>query len=140
MRIETARFGILQLSRDAVIHFPWGIPGFENLKKYVLLDHREGPFKWLQSVDDPQVAFIVSPPEVVGVTYQIPESQLRHLQLEDREDLVVLVMISFDRRKNIPRPHFTGPLLFNAKNRQALQWSIDPRELPKYQRLCTSNA
>lgn len=139
MRIDTARFGVLDFKDEATIYFPWGIPGFENLRRYVLLDHREGLFKWLQAIDDTQVAFVVSPPEVLGVTYRIPEKQLQNLELVNSEDLVVLIMISFDRQSNTPRPHFTGPLLFNVKTRQAFQWTIDVRDLPKYQRLCSSN-
>lgn len=132
MRIDTIRFGTLDLKEEVVIHFPWGMPGFENLKRYVLLDHRNGPFQWLQAVDDPQVAFVVCQPEVMGFAYRIPGDKLKQLELEQVEDLVVLTMVSFDREKQAPRPHLSGPLLFNATTRKATQWSIDTRELPKY--------
>lgn len=132
MRIETIRFGPLDLSEEVLIYFPWGIPGFENLKRYVLLDHRKGPFQWLQAVDDPHVAFVVCPPEVMGIIYEVPQEKVEVLGLEHPEDLVVLNIVSFDREKNTHRPHLLGPLLFNSVTRKASQWSIDARELPKY--------
>jgi flagellar assembly factor FliW len=132
MLIETIRFGALDLKEDVFIHFPWGIPGFEDLKRYVLLDHRTGPFQWLQAVDNPEVAFVVCSPDVVGAAYQVPLDQLNALSLQAPDDLVVLVMISFERGKKTPKLHLGGPLLFNAANRQACQWTIDARDLPKF--------
>lgn len=132
MQIETTRFGTLDLDESTFIHFPWGIPGFEELKRYVLMDHREGPFQWLQAVDDPTVAFVVCPPEVVGVRYSIPEEKGTPIQLQTAEDLVLLVMVSFDQADKNLRIHMRGPLLFNASNRQAYQWTIDSNELPRF--------
>ncbi len=132
MQIETTRFGTLDLDESTFIHFPWGIPGFEELKRYVLMDHREGPFQWLQAVDDPAVAFVVCPPDVVGIRYRIPEEKGTCIQLQTAEDLVLLVMLSFDQTDRNLRIHMRGPLLFNASNRQAYQWTIDSNELPRF--------
>lgn len=129
MQIETTRFGALDLDEKTFIHFPWGIPGFEELKRFVLLDHREGPLKWLQAVDEPSVAFVVCPPETVGLRYRVPEDKVTPIQLETPEDLVLLVMVSFDREDRSLRVHLRGPLLFNAGNRQAYQWTIDSGEI-----------
>jgi len=132
MRIETARFGPVEVQEEALIQFPWGIPGFENLKRYVLWEHGKGPFQWLQAVDDPAVAFVVCPPQAMGFAYQVPQAKLKMLNVVQIEDLVVLIMVSFDREKNTSRPHLSGPLLFNAANRRACQWTIDANELPQF--------
>ncbi len=132
MQIQTTRFGALDLDESTFIHFPWGIPGFEELKRYVLMDHREGPLQWLQAVDEPSVAFVVCPPEVVGVRYTVPEEKTTPIQVQTPEDLVLLVMISFDQTDKNLRIHFRGPLLFNASNRQAYQWTIDSSEIDRF--------
>lgn len=132
MRIETTRFGALEIEEAALIHFPWGIPGFEQLKRYVLLEHRQGPFHWLQAVDDAGVAFVVCPPETLRIRYLVPEAIRETIDLERPEDLGTLVMVSFDRVQAATRYHVSGPLLLNATSRQACQWTIDHRELPKY--------
>jgi len=128
MKIETARFGTLDLDESTFIHFPWGIPGFEDLKRYVLLEHRQGPFKWLQAVDHPDVAFVVSPPDVFGIQYTVPAQRVSILGLEDTKDLAILVLISIDRATRAVRPHVRTPLLLNASNRQAYQWIIETGE------------
>jgi flagellar assembly factor FliW len=132
MVIETSRFGPLDLDETVYIEFPWGIPGFEQVKRYVLLEHSEGPFQWLQAVDEPSVAFVVCQPEVVGLRYCVPVEKAMPIRLEALEDLVVLVMVSFDREQKRIRPHWRGPLLFNSSSRLGCQWSMDESELKKY--------
>ncbi|MBC7360556.1 MAG: flagellar assembly protein FliW [Desulfacinum sp.] len=131
MKIETTRFGTLDLDESTFIHFPWGIPGFEDLKRYVLLEHRQGPFKWLQAVDHPDVAFVVSPPHVFGVQYKVPEKRASVLDIRNPEDLAILILVSFDRTTRAVRPHVRTPLLLNAANRQAYQWVIEKGEQKK---------
>ena len=140
MRIETTRFGALEVEEKAFICFPWGIPGFERLKRYVLLEHRQGPFHWLQAVDDAGVAFVVCPAESVGIRYEVPEVIRKSIDLECQEDLSTLVMVSFDRSRAATRFHVKGPLLFNAALRRACQWTIDQNDLSRYVRHTQENA
>lgn len=128
MKISTTRFGTLDLDENTFIHFPWGIPGFEDVKRYVLLEHRQGPFKWLQAVDQPDVAFVVCPPHVLGIEYSVPVHRTSLLDLKDNEDLAILVLVSFDSARHTVRPHLRSPLLLNASNRRAYQWVIDMGE------------
>ncbi len=132
MRIETTRFGLLEMDEKVFIHFPWGMPGFEQLKRYVLLEHRDGPFQWLQSVDEPSVAFVVCSSEIMGIRYRVPEERKKPLELTQDEDFLILNMVSFDNDQKLVRFHLRGPLLFNVSSRTAYQWSIDTRELEKY--------
>ncbi|SFN07455.1 flagellar assembly protein FliW [Thermodesulforhabdus norvegica] len=132
MKIETTRFGIIEVADDRVITFPWGIPGFENVKRYVLIDHKDTPFRWLQAVDEPSLAFVVCPPEIIGIQYNIPAEKLEPLEAENQEDAVVMTLISFDREKNIIRFHIRSPLIFSLSNRKAYQWTMDAGEVKKY--------
>jgi flagellar assembly factor FliW len=132
MLIETSRFGLLEIDEAALIEFPWGIPGFEQVKRYVMLDHREGPFHWLQAVDEPELAFVVCEPEILGIKFLVPREKAALVDLQDDGDLLVLVIVSFDREKKSIVPHWRGPLLFNSTNRMACQWTVDSRELGRY--------
>ena len=132
MLIETSRFGTLDVEESKFIRFPWGIPAFEDLKRFILMEHGSGPIHWLQAVDDPAVAFIVCPPEIPGVSYRIPPRKKEPIQLEDDQDLVILILVSSMPDQNLLRFHVRNPLLFNTAMRLAYQWSIDPEDLPKY--------
>ena len=129
MQVNTTRFGTIEIKESELIDFPWGIPGFEELKSYVLLDYKNGPFQWLQSVEEPTVAFVVAPPDVIGLEYKIPESKTSLIKLENTADLLVLNIVSFNRDKGSMRFHVRSPLLFNASARIGYQWTMEPEEL-----------
>jgi flagellar assembly factor FliW len=125
IRFETSRFGLLEVSEDKVIHFPEGIPGFRQIKRYILMDYKDTPLKWLQAVDDPDVAFIVVQPEYILSDYSIniDQSVRDILDLKRDEDLAILLIIRVENRKIIP--NLNGPLLINADNKVGLQIVID---------------
>jgi len=73
MEIATARFGPLPVEEDDVIHFPAGLVGLEECCRWVLLDDvLHDATAWLQSVDRPEIALMVTSPRRF-----VPEFQLR---------------------------------------------------------------
>lgn len=132
MRLETTRFGSLDIPEETFIQFPWGLPGFEETKRYILMQHRNGPFQWLQAVDAPEVAFVVCPPDALGIAYVVPDDKTVPIGLESREDLLILNLISFDHANGATRIHVRSPLLLNVGARKAYQWTIDTKEVREY--------
>jgi flagellar assembly factor FliW len=132
MQFDTTRFGKLEIDEKELIHFPWGIPGFEAIKSYILLQYRDGPFQWLQSVEEPSVAFVVCPPGVIGLEYDIPESKTKPIELENQDDLLVLNIVSFNPDNKQMRFHVRSPLLFNASTRLGYQWTMEGDDLKKH--------
>ncbi len=132
MQVNTTRFGIIDVAEKELINFPWGIPGFEELKSYILLEYKNGPFQWLQSVEEPTVAFVVCPPDFLGLEYSVPDSKTKLIELEKAEDLLVLNIVSFNRDKGAMRFHVKSPLLFNVSSRVGYQWSMEADEMKKH--------
>ena len=63
MNIQTTRFGEIEITKDKVIYFPNGLIGFEDCKQYFALYRDEKSCVWwLQSVERPEVAFILTDP------------------------------------------------------------------------------
>ena len=62
----TTRFGNLEVDDDRLIQLQDGLLGFPDLKRFVLMDYKDTVLKWFQSVDDPDVAFIVVDPSLVA--------------------------------------------------------------------------
>ena len=56
--VPSSRFGDLDVPADSVIEFPAGIIGFPSAKSFIMLEHKP-PFSWLQSTQDPDLAFVV---------------------------------------------------------------------------------
>lgn len=72
MVIQTTRFGAVQLQSEDVVEFPEGILGFNDLRKFVILDDpNDEIFAWLQSCEVPQIAFPVLEPELFTSNYQV---------------------------------------------------------------------
>ena len=135
MQVATTRFGTIEIEEKELITFPWGIPGFELLKSYVLLEYKNGPFQWLQSVEEPSVAFVVCPPDFLDLVYSAPDAKKRLIKLKNDEDLVILNIVSFNREKGAMRFHVKSPLLFNVAERIGYQWTMETDEIKSHLRM-----
>lgn len=125
MSFETSRFGSLEVEEDKIINFPNGLLGFPEIKRYILMDYKDTPLKWLQAVDDPDIAFIVMEPTILSPDYSIKlDATARQcLQLENDNDLAVLVIIRVEGEKVIA--NFQGPILLNASLMRGMQVVIE---------------
>ncbi|MDR2260176.1 MAG: flagellar assembly protein FliW [Azoarcus sp.] len=132
MKIESPVLGAVEISDDKVIEFPQGLPGFEQLRRFVFI-HEEGGESGvflLQSVDDANIAFSVTGPERLGITYELPlsDAEVAALELSRPEDAVVAIIVRKDDK--VPanaglRANFMAPLLINIGARRGLQKIID---------------
>ena len=121
VRFETSRFGRLEVAEDKVINFPTGVLGFPKITRYALLDYEDTPVKWLQAVDDPDVAFIVMEPNLLAkdCTITLDGSMRQTLQLENEEDLALLAIVRVENGKVLA--NLKGPLLFNSRLKIGIQ-------------------
>ncbi len=72
MKIETVRFGPIDIEEEAIIHFPLGLLGFETRQRYVLVDDPEAsPMRWLQSLEEPALAFLIVEPGMLFPDYVV---------------------------------------------------------------------
>src|SRR5687768_17196482 len=82
IQIESSRFGTLVVEDERVITFPNGLLGFPDHKRFALIQTgEENYFFWLQSVDEPNLAFVVTDPSIFFKGYEVP------LRGETRRDL-----------------------------------------------------
>ncbi|MBI5893025.1 MAG: flagellar assembly protein FliW [Deltaproteobacteria bacterium] len=132
IKFITSRFGPLEITEDKIIYFPQGILGFFDLKRYILIDHGEdGIFKWLQALDNPDVAFLLTDPLRFKPDYRIAlaTEQARFLKIKDASDVVIMAMVCFPKEEP---PCITlnlkGPVLFNSINMMARQIVLEGEE------------
>ena len=72
MILQTRYFGELDVRESEIIDFSHGLPGFDTVKRYILINNEEenSPFKWLQSIDDRMLAFVlINPFAVRGIQH-----------------------------------------------------------------------
>lgn len=123
MKTIQSRFGEIEYDPDNTLLFPEGLIGFEKLHHFVVMPNKkEGPLFWIQSVDDPQVAFVLTDPTNFYLDYKVvPDSRERQkLGIEEEDDclIVSVVTVSPDRKITL---NLAAPILFSPKTNRALQ-------------------
>jgi flagellar assembly factor FliW len=122
MNVHTTRFGTVEVDEQRIITFPAGLLGFSSFKRYTLLQpDDEGVFFWLQSVDAPDLAFVVTDPSLWVREYEatIRREQMEELGMSKLDDAQVFVIVNkYDRSLTA---NLQGPLVVNISNREAMQ-------------------
>ena len=122
MDIESTRFGKLSVEEERIITFPNGLLGFPDHTQFALIQTgEENYFFWLQSVDEPNLAFVVTDPSTFFKDYNVPvrEESWQELQLADEGDLQCFVICN--KVGEWLTGNLLGPILVNAANRLAQQ-------------------
>jgi flagellar assembly factor FliW len=102
--------------------FPRGLLGFPSYTRFALIQAgEENYFFWLQSVDEPQLAFVVTDPSIFFKDYDVPlrEEMTADIQLDDPSFMQVFVICN--KVEDWLTGNLLGPLVVNAQNRMACQ-------------------
>lgn len=124
MKFVATKFGEIDFEENEIIVLPKGILGFSQLTRYILLEKEEsGPFKWFQSVEDPNVAFVIADPLNFFPNYklEIDEKELEELNYTNSRDLITYVIVTVPQDASLASADLLGPLVINAKKRLAKQ-------------------
>ena len=126
MKITSPIVGEMEVSADRVIDFPSGLPGFENCRQFTLVhtaDHDAPRLFLLQCLDDPQVAFTVTTPDILGLNYEftLGDDEVAALQLGSADDASVLLIVSRGEGASPVRANVMAPLVLNTATRRGLQ-------------------
>ncbi len=114
MKIDTTRFGLIELPDEAVIHFPRGLYGLEKARSYCMLKHDEpGRFQWLQATDAPAIAMVVTDPFLFFPSYEveIPDSDAELLQASASSDVTIYTSITVSPERQQIYANLLGPLV-----------------------------
>lgn len=122
MNVQTTRFGTVDVDAGRIMTFRAGLLGFASFTRFALLQpDEEGVFFWLQSVDAPELAFVVTDPSQWVNDYQatIRREQMEELSLQRLEDAQVFVIVN--RYEQALTANLQGPLVVNVQNREGMQ-------------------
>ena len=125
MKINTVRFGEIDIEEERIFEFKLPIIGFGELRKFIILDtSQDSFFKWLQSTEDPSLAFPIISVFSMNVDYSInlPDEVVEKLGITNVESILVMNIASIPQ----DNPHGTtinllAPLIFNLDKQVAGQ-------------------
>ena len=122
MEIESTRFGRLTVDDERVINFPKGLLGFPNHTRFALIQTgEENYFFWLQSVDEPNLAFVVTDPSIFFKDYEVPIREETQADLELANIDHAQVFVICNKVDEWLTGNLLGPIVVNAGNRLAQQ-------------------
>lgn len=127
MKFRLQRFGAEEIDIDpqSIITFPQGIPPFEHCQRYKLF-HEEGKSSifWLQSLDDADVLFSVTDPDLLNVSYEVSltDEEQSLLQVTAGDELLLAVIVykdgNADERLKV---NTRAPIILNLSKRLGVQ-------------------
>jgi len=115
MLVHTSRFGEIEVKDDQIISFPSGLIGFSEDHRFVIReDEAAAPFRWLQSIDSEDLAFVMIEPHVSISNYELEltNDHLKKLHAEKTEDLSVYSLVTMAKKNGRCDYKFTGPPAF----------------------------
>lgn len=123
------RFGSIEFLLEDEFTFPEGLIGFPHLTRFLLVSHSENsPFTWLQSIDEPALAFLATDPTnfILDFSLEILDAEAVNLGLTDETPTQVLTTVSIP--KGDPESmslNLAGPIILNLETKVGKQVVVD---------------
>lgn len=135
MKVNTMRFGLLEVSESDIIQIPDGILGFEHLKRFFIVDPSDDTMiLWLQSLDAADIAFPILEPKMFRQDYKVHLSanEIRALRLDANAKREILVYCILTIPEDISKisANLKAPIVINTKSQLGRQVVLQENEYP----------
>ncbi|MBF0141967.1 MAG: flagellar assembly protein FliW [Magnetococcales bacterium] len=125
MEIHGTRFGTLEYDQEEIICLDEGLLGFPMSRRFLLFPYGEGSsFFWLQSVDEPEISFIVVNPFdfFADLEFSIQDEDVQAIGLARSEDVEIFSLVTIpEGHPEEMRTNLAGPVVVNIANRHGRQ-------------------
>ena len=127
MRINTLNFGELEISQESIITFDDGLPGFSQLRRFVILDMEDiKPFHYLQALPDddaPPIALYLINPFLVDPSYEfrLTDSDMEALKSKNSTEMTIYAVATIPADPREATLNLMAPIVINEKGRRGRQ-------------------
>lgn len=132
MNIKTTRFGQLEVNPNDIITFSEGLLGFENLKKYFVVDPGDSTLiLWLQSTEDEKVAFPIIEPKIFKPDYiaKLLPADLNGLELETLQTAKLYSVLTIPANVTEMSANLKAPVVVNSAKKVGKQIVLQDSKL-----------
>lgn len=130
MKKIATRFGEVEYDPANLLLFPAGLIGLPTLHSFIVMPNtKQGPLFWIQSVDDPDIAFVLTDPTNFFPDYEVtPDHAERNsLQIDPEDEYYVLTVVTVPPDQKITL-NLAAPVLFAPKSNRAIQVILEKTE------------
>ena len=130
MKVDSTFFGEITVDTQEIITFGKGLMGFEDKTQYVLMSNYDTtdpvPFMWLQSTQDPDLAFVISIPFMLRTDYEveIPDNICDDLGITTPNDVGIYTICNIQDKVEEMTVNLASPLIINARNHSGVQLTL----------------
>ena len=129
MKVDTSRFGQLDISEDKIIHFSEGLYGFEKETEFVFLPFNpnvESPMEWMQSIKSSHLAFVITDPFLYLPGYKLKLSQedKKIVKLSGEEVFLTRAIVTIPENYAEMTANLIAPLIINKEKATAKQFVL----------------
>ena len=135
MKVKTLNMGIVEVSEKQIIDFPEGLFGFEDSRKYALIEAEQKPFVWMQSIEHEHISFLLINPFLFRAEYEldVDEKDQKLIDLDNPGNALIFAIVTFLGDGSPITANLQGPVVINTRNNLAVQAVLsDPRWLTKH--------
>lgn len=141
MKFDTTRFGQIEVKPEDIMIFPDGPLGFPDCTRFTFVDEeRAAPFRMLQSLDNPALAFVVVDPLIARPDYHfdVTMDDLKLIKAESTENLLVYSIVTMNRNIHEVTVNLQGPLVINPKQKLGHQFVLIETDYTTREKLLTN--
>ena len=132
MKVKTTRFGELEVNPSDIVTFSEGLLGFENLKKYFVVDPGDSTLiLWLQSTEDEKVAFPIIEPKIFKPDYiaKLLPADLNGLELESLQTAKLYSILTIPANVTEMSANLKAPVVINSTKKVGKQIVLQDSKL-----------
>jgi flagellar assembly factor FliW len=132
VKVNTSRFGELDVNPTDIVAFPEGLLGFENLKKYFVVDPGDSTLiLWLQSIEDEKVAFPIIEPKIFKPDYiaKLLPADLNGLELEALNNAKLYSILTIPANVTEMSANIKAPVVINSQKKIGKQIVLQDSKL-----------
>ena len=143
-KVQTVRFGEIDVDEKTIVHFENGIPAFDEEHEFLIIPYdEESPYVFLQSLTTPDLAFLMTVPFVFFPDYEfeINDDAMKELGIRQQDDLLIFVLLTLPGgRVQDMTANLMAPVVVNKSNMRARQVVLDRSQYTTKHRLFPEEA
>lgn len=125
MKLESVQLGLIEYSEAEIIHFDDGLYGFSEAKDFILVGemNEDFPFMWMQSIQTPELAFIITSPFlfVENYDFELPDAVTSKMDISSVDDILIYCLTVIPEDVTKTTINLKAPIILNRITRAAKQ-------------------
>jgi len=122
MKFTNRQFGEMSFEETHILNVPEGIIGFGEYKKYLIVDDEDSqPFRWLVSLEDPELNFALISPDLIVEKFQS--------SVFNDADVTVFCLVALKEPWTTSTMNLRSPFVIDNKSRVGRQMILEDESL-----------